>query len=126
MSQIFDALQRSEAERSGASAAEPLQATQVLRNAERLAVSKWKDTTRHGRQEPTEFADRVLPIDQKILHEGPSKASIPTKDDPIPAEGRLNVLSQFKPIAYTLAPNSRHVSFTEKDSAVAEAFRLLG
>jgi hypothetical protein len=42
MSQIFDALQRSEAERAGSPLEAPLQPNDMLRRAERQIASKWE------------------------------------------------------------------------------------
>lgn len=126
MSKIFDALQRSEATRTSDTAGEPLKATDVLRDAERLAATKWKETARPMRKDLAEIADKVRAIDQMAGRDNAAKNSVQEIEETAAAGDRLMVLSQFKPISYTLSPTNRLIAYNDKDSAAAEAFRLLG
>ena len=126
MSKIFDALQRSEATRTSDTAGEPLKATDVLRDAERLAATKWKDSSRPMRKDLAEIADKVRAIDQMVARDNAPKGAAQEIEETASAGDRLMVLSQFKPIQYTLAPTNRLIAYNDKDSAAAEAFRLLG
>lgn len=126
MSQIFDALQRSDSERSGAPAASPLEVTDVLRNAERFAASKWQDTLRNNRVASVEKASRELLSEAPAAPEAPAGVDPAGMQDPIQIEERLGLLNQFKPLPMNLSATSRLICYTEKDSPAAEAFRLLG
>ncbi len=126
MSQIFDALQRSEAERSGNSTKAPLHAPDVLRRAEHLAATKWEDTSRTALPEVDEITGQKLVIVPERLRRV-TPVEVPSNNaDPIRTGERLNVLSQFKTLQYSLAPNHRLICYTEQDSPASEAFRLLG
>ena len=125
MSQIFDALQRSEAERAGNPLETPLEPNDMLRRAERQIASKWESQKVLGDSESLglnlngEGAQHVF----DALTSGSSAADIadsPKHDD------RLRILGQFQTLQISLAPENRLVSLTEQDSPAAEAFRLLG
>jgi len=125
MSQIFNALQRSEVERSGDQPGAQLEAEEVLRNAERLAASGWEDTLRKAKSSSKgtglgASAD-ISALPDMQLRLDPANAS-----DPIALEERLSLLSQFKPLDIALTSDNCLVSFSEQDGPVAEAFRLLG
>lgn len=126
MSQIFDALQRSEAERAGAVDASPLAAAEVLRRAEQLVATKWDGQSLLG------TADSLTPRDLERLKSQPSPDFI--TQDQIPngsgdwakTDDRLRILSQFPTLPFSLTPENRLVSLTDPESPAAEAFRLLG
>ena len=125
MSQIFDALQRSDAERSGERSSDPSQATDVLRRAERYEALKWqKDgATGSGSQDFTDGAQAFEALDPVLL----AAAGISTATADMPKlDQRTNVFSQFQTVDVSLASQSRLVCLTQIDSAAAEAFRLLG
>jgi capsular exopolysaccharide synthesis family protein len=125
MSQIFDALQRSEAERVGTEPL-PLEATEVLRRAERSVATRWDGQTFLGSQETLEVADlerlKVRPGSEvpPQIHQPLGPAESPKGDD------RARILDQFPTIPLSLAPDARLVSVTDQDTPAAEAFRLLG
>ena len=102
MSQIFDALQRSEAERSGADLAQLSVATDLLEVAERRVV---------------QFADEDdRPIENKRQAE----------NDHDTHTVRLDQFSQFQPLRVLVPPQSKLVCITETESLAAEKFRFLG
>lgn len=126
MSQIFDALQRSEADRNGNDSGVPLQAAEILRRAERQIASKWESESLLGGVEAmaVEQADRsAAASDPGFLPSGLSSA---ISSDASKTDDRLNVLGQFPVLHPSVSPDSRLVSLTEQDSPAAEAFRLLG
>jgi capsular exopolysaccharide synthesis family protein len=126
MSQIFDALQRSEAERAGNPLEAPLQANDMLRRAERQIASKWESQTILGGSESVAVED-FNPAKPEPVFDGLGSAPLgagvanSSKHD-----DRLRILGQFQTLQLSLAPESRLVSLTEQDSPAAEAFRLLG
>ena len=58
MSHIFDALQRSEAERSGIDLSALSGATELLQRAERQAASKWETAVLSEQPDATKSAER--------------------------------------------------------------------
>ncbi len=114
MSQIFDALQRSDAERSGDRSSETAQPTDVLKRTEHFEALKWRQSASVALGETVgefEEADHpLLPVDAI------SKDSNP----------RTDVFSRFKPLEVSLGSQGRLVCLTDVDCAAAEAFRLLG
>jgi len=126
MSHIFDALQRSEAERSAIDPSALTGATEMLRRAERRAASKWETAVLPGPPDATNSADRVASFG---LLEMPALAT--TAEAPATAESSLtneysDVFGQFQSLKVSLAPQSRLVCLTDSGSPAAEAFRLLG
>lgn len=125
MSHIFDALQRSEDERSGVDSPEQSEVTELLRRAERRAASKWEATVRRKGNHVSEGAERNESLELQVstpesglpqehaLEESPSRNS------------RADVIPEFQPMPVVLEPQSRLVCFDDNGS-VAEAFRLLG
>lgn len=126
MSQIFDALQRSGAERSSSTQDSPLDVTEVLRSAEKFASTKWEDTLRNSRVAAID--KNSVELKQAVASRNPADVpeDRPMESDPIQAGERLNLLQQFKPLTLGLSPSARLICYTEKDSPASEAFRLLG
>ncbi|HEY6770126.1 MAG TPA: CpsD/CapB family tyrosine-protein kinase [Candidatus Sulfotelmatobacter sp.] len=126
MSHIFDALQRSEAERSEIDPSALTGATEMLRRAERRAASKWETAALPGPPDVTKGADRVasfgpvevLPV--RTATEVPGAAGFSLTNE------SLDVFGQFQSLKVSLAPESRLVCLTDSGSPAAEAFRLLG
>jgi capsular exopolysaccharide synthesis family protein len=125
MSQIFDALQRSEAEREGATTAVPLEATDVLRRAEQYVATKWEGNTLLGTSESLTTEDlQRLKTQPMADFSGPGHTNGAV--EATRADEKLRILGQFPTLPLSIAPESRLVSVTEQDSPAAEAFRLLG
>lgn len=122
MSQIFDALQRSDAERSGDNSPDQLQPTDVLRRAERLeAAGRWQKETGSALAEPGEAlngASGFPSLEPDLL----AAAGVSVA----PSEPRSDVFAQFRSTEVSVNFQSRLVCLTEPDSPAAEAFRLLG
>lgn len=102
MSQIFDAMQRSEAERSGTDPAELSAAADLLEAAERQVV-----------QFATE-GDR------------PPENQQQTENDRRTHKARVDQFSQFQTVRVLVSPQSKLVCITEQESLAAEKFRFLG
>jgi capsular exopolysaccharide synthesis family protein len=111
MSQIFDALQRSEVERSGGDLAELEDATELLRAAERARLS------------PTPRAKMPeLPAESEVAATNPIADMPPKREQPAPAVQN----SEFESLPVSIPGEAKLVSLTEKDSLAAEKFRFLG
>jgi capsular exopolysaccharide synthesis family protein len=125
MSQIFDALQRSEAERQGAEGAVPLQPTEVLKRAERYAATKWADQSlgESGSLKVEDIEESKASSDFGSAANG-SGQQLPF--EPAKTDERLRILSQFRSLPLSVSPESRLVSALDQDTPAAEAFRLLG
>ena len=136
MSHIFDALQRSEAERSGAErprtdAPALSEATEMLRRAERRAASKWEAAAlaedhdaAYGADHSTSLGVLDVPAVPTLPEEPPKAQLLRTEHSPI--DQHLDVFGQFQSLKVSLSPQSRLVCLTDGGSPAAEAFRLLG
>ena len=124
MSQIFDALQRAQAEQSGVET-DPLHATDVLRRAERLAATKWESQSLLGEKNGLEIEDLGAGL---ALGDDASSNNdhSPSFAEPAKSDERLRILSQFRSLPFAVSPESRLVSVLAEDTPAAEAFRLMG
>lgn len=102
MSQIFDALQRTEAKRSGVEPAKLTSAVELLESAERQAVQ--------------------VPIDGERWEDDQSAAGNADQTGK-PGVGQW---AQFPVVQVMVAPQSKLVCITDADSLAAEKFRFLG
>jgi len=108
MSQIFDALQKSDSEDAGADAPNASkEATALLLRAERKAVAAWETATLHDQQ------------DAAVTN------SIAGAED-LDTEERRDGFDEIQRLKVSPVPQGRLVSLTDRDSPAAEAFRLLG
>jgi capsular exopolysaccharide synthesis family protein len=125
MSRIFDALKRSEAERSGIDLPELSDATEMLQHAERGTASRWKTAVLCEQSDATKSADRdasfALPGKPPI---GTTPATS-TVVELLQTEESLDPLGQFQSLQVSPTLQSRLVSLTDGTSPAAEAFRLL-
>lgn len=126
MSHIFDALQRSESERSGSGSSAPTDATELLRSIERRAASKWAAAVLVEPSSPMPGAGRDTPFGPR---EGPPDAAaveaLPVSE-PSATEGDEDIFGQFQPLQTSVTPQNRLICVTDNESPGAEAFRLLG
>jgi capsular exopolysaccharide synthesis family protein len=124
MSHIFDALQRSEAERSGKSVSPLSAVTELLERAERGAASL-RDTApeldplgpSHSlEREKNNFLPKLTSVaEPEALLEVDSRAG----------DQGMAELAQCQTLHLSLSPQNRLVSVSDIDSPAAEAFRLL-
>jgi capsular exopolysaccharide synthesis family protein len=104
MSRIFEALQRSESERSGVATAPPALATELLQAVER-------DTIR--------IAPKDLPAQELTPHDFAEQEF--TENDFV-----KNDLSEFQTLTVSLPQDSKLICLTAPESFGAEKFRFLG
>ena len=126
MSRIFDALQRSESERSGDDSSALPQGPDLLRRAERAAASNWDAVVTHVEPETTSVAtdDGGAERDSlPVLEIGGASRSHPND---LSVERRSEILGQFQSLEISLPPQSRLVCLTDRENPTAEAIRLLG
>jgi capsular exopolysaccharide synthesis family protein len=126
MSHIFDALQRSEAERSGIDLSALSGATALLERAERRAASKWDTAILSEQPDATKSAETVTSFG---LLGGPPIATETGEAVPAelsPPDERFDPIGQFQSLQISLTPQSRLLCLTDSGSPAAEAFRLLG
>jgi capsular exopolysaccharide synthesis family protein len=131
MSRIFDALQRSEAERSGSNLTTEPDATELLRHAERRAVSEWESVAPPVPQAPApprkaEQNGHASTSNGAASSTGSgSRRSASTAIEEPSSEERPAILDQFQILRVSAPAQGRLVSVSDKESPAAEAFRLL-
>lgn len=130
MSNIFDALQRSEAENSGAELTGLLEAAELLRRAERRATSQWEAETGSGRREPVPPArEPVPPVREPLLAVSEKTVAatleMPPAPEPVTAPAVVEGHAEFQTISLPLEARNRLMCFTNPDGMAAEAFRML-
>ena len=99
MSRIFEALQRSESERSGTPLAPPALATELLQVVEREAFGQAPMESPVSDLDPQDFVEEQLPD---------------------------NDLRRFRSLPVSLPPDSKLICLTAQESFGAEKFRFLG
>jgi capsular exopolysaccharide synthesis family protein len=126
MSLVFDALQRSEAARSGVDLAALSGATEVLQLAELHALAERKNAIQFDQLGATQSAEqgRSLPLQAVPPAE-------PAVEAPGPAEPSLNdqrseMFGEFESLQVSVPPESRLVCLTDNESLAAEKFRFVG
>ena len=127
MSLIFDALQRSEAERSGVDLAALPAATEVLRLAELRALSERRscDTVRGAGRE-RKAQSQIGHFRHKQAAIGATAVAVPGPAEPSLNDQRLEVFGQFQSLQVSVPAQSRLVCLTDNQSLAAEKFRFVG
>ena len=128
MSLIFDALQRSEAERSGVDSSALPAATEVLELAELHAVSERNVATK------SEKTGRSAKRGTRHVVCGPASSANCCRSKLIPPPAELSlidkhlddVFAQFQSQQVVVPAKNRLVCFTDSESLAAENFRFLG
>jgi capsular exopolysaccharide synthesis family protein len=125
MSLIFDALQRSEGERSGVDLSTVSTATELLQLIEHQVASNSRFTTQHKSSDSPGKTDQTtrIPLDQTQPIAGTGKAAV---DKELSLSDRhLKQFSQFQSLHVDSSPLNTLVCLTDKDSLAAEKFRFL-
>ena len=104
MSQIFDALQRSEAERAGSPLEAPLETNDMLRRAERQIASKWESQTVLGGSESVAVEEIKSDRPQNIFDGLVSGITPSGKTNSSKHDDRLRILGQFQSLQLSLSP----------------------
>ncbi len=126
MSRIFDALQRSESERSGVDTATLPQGPDLLRRAERAAASNWDASGVRVEPETTNVAVEDERAEQTVIPISPTSAQPQLHPKDQPTELPANLLSHCQTLEISMLPQSRLVCLTDRENPTAEAIRLLG
>jgi capsular exopolysaccharide synthesis family protein len=124
MSHIFDALQRSEAERSGFDLSSTPVATELLERAERQAISKFNGATE------VMPLGAVAPLEQeapfRAVADLPIAADISAPDLRVaPGDEGPEILHRCQTLQLSVTPQNRLVTLAGGDTPATEAFRLL-
>ena len=126
MSRIFDALQRLESERSGEDSSSLPQGPDLLRRAEHRAAARWEAA---GYSSDVDVAETSLEEEIEVIEVAPLPVAAkptPRAAESLSNEKRAEILEKFPSLKILLAPQSRLVCLTDKESPTAEAIRLLG
>ena len=125
MSQIFDALQRSEAERSGNGSA-AARATELLQRTESYVASKWgTEETTEGKSVADGDGLGVPPLlENEMLR--PMGTETADAAPALPVKDRADESKQFEFLRISVPPEGRLVSLPNTESPAGEAFHLLG
>lgn len=129
MSHIFEALQRSESERTGIDLRELSAAIELLEIAEQDATARNDNAVppeqveqyqveQHQTIETTEMAQLAQPTPGKA-------AAAPISTEPSPKGAAFDQFSQFTPLRTLVAPEGKLVALTDPESLAAEKFRFL-
>jgi capsular exopolysaccharide synthesis family protein len=126
MSQIFEALLRSEAERTGSRPVMQTEATELLQSVEHGAASRWASSA------PLDRSDTAAEGERDVLHE---RELVPTHAEILAAAGLSrnhlpaepsDIWAQFQSLSVAPHSEGRLTSLTGEGNPTAEAFRLLG
>jgi capsular exopolysaccharide synthesis family protein len=123
MSHIFDALQRSEVERTGMDLPAPSVATELLQLVESEAAAKLEMGIL-PQIRATEIGGTESSVPLQALPEAAPGVELPVTVDPLPDNGS-DQFSQFESLRVLVPPQSRLVCVTDKESLAAEKFRFL-
>jgi capsular exopolysaccharide synthesis family protein len=124
MSHIFDALQRSEAEKSGVDVSSLAEPTEMLRRAERRAASKWEGAAVLDEPAVAVAPERDRPL-LTVVETQPAPPSKAVEPEPALSGDGSDIFSRFRALSVELPAQSRLVSLAQSGSPAAEAFRLL-
>ena len=126
MSQIFDGLQRSEAERSGTDVAALPGATELLRRSERQAASRWEAGVLSEQPPVTKSAELNASIISIATPQPGRTPEASAAVEPLRPEKLADPFGECQSLQVSLVPESRLACLTDTGSPAAEAFRLLG
>jgi capsular exopolysaccharide synthesis family protein len=121
MSQIFDALLRSEAERSGNATVKDAESAQLLQHVEEQVASKWGSVDSLDARMTSESDSRrafSAEISYQLRENTAATAVFELENHP-------DVWSAFQSLQVAHSPEQRLVCYTDNASPTAEAFRLL-
>jgi len=126
MSRIFDALQRSEAERSGDASEAASRVTELLQRTESHVASKWgaQETVEHRSAAVNGRRDTPVAVKTELAE----AAAAENLDTPVllPIDRHAEVPAQFQSLAVSNFTQGRLVCVPNGESPAVEAFHLLG
>ena len=127
MSNIFDALLKSEAKRSGTDLRASEGATELLQVVERRAVSERETgVPSETAVAPAVVADREASLPQQPVPSFPAALEFPTATESATVNVQVDQFSHFQSLGVQVPPDCRLVCVTDKESLAAEKFRFLG
>jgi capsular exopolysaccharide synthesis family protein len=132
MSQIFDALQRSEAERSGKDPAAASRAIELLQRTESFAAAKRSVSETHNSWNTAVVTESGIATAEAIREPEVGVAADLLTGSPVsvnaalPVEERVEGPLQCEVLSVTATPESHLVSLPNNESPASEAFHLLG
>jgi capsular exopolysaccharide synthesis family protein len=126
MSRLFDALQKSEAERSGIDLSALATATELLQLAERQAVAERETAVQPEPPDATEIAERETPFPLQAMPPVATAVEAPVAAELSLNDKRLDQFPQFRSLPVLVPPQNRLVCLTDNESLAAEKFRFLG
>src|SRR5215472_12850614 len=119
MSQIFDAILRSEAERTGKDVGAETAATELLKRAENLVAPEHSANQRgNGAGIKSDDGSAIVEALRKTDR---TESSAHTAVAPISPAGIESGQQEYETIRWSLSPQSRLVCLPEAESAAAEA-----
>ena len=126
MSRIFDALQRSESERTGVDLSALSAATEVLQLAELHAVSERNAATQFERPSEIQSLEHDMPV--PLQAERPDAPGVKSHGSAEPSlnDKHLDKLATFRSLEVSVPPPNQLVCLGESESLAAEKFRFLG
>jgi capsular exopolysaccharide synthesis family protein len=125
MSLIFDALQRSESERSGAGLSTLRGATEVLRSAELHAASERQAQSQLEQSSAMQHAGRDATSPSPAFESALPAADSPAVAELSPRDKHLDAFGQYQVLTLSVPPQSRLVALNDSESLAAEKFRFL-
>ena len=125
MSHIFDALQRSEAERSGADLSSMSFATELLERAERQATSQWAGTPAFQQPGASEPLEHEAPFHIEAGLPIAADLDVPVGLKLSPADESADIVRQCQILNLSVTSENRLASLAGSDTPATEAFRLL-
>jgi protein-tyrosine kinase len=126
MSRIFDALQKSEGERSGVDLSTLTAATELLQLVERQSVSEWETTAQAGGLDGTGNVKRDRPSSIQATSSVATIAESSETAGLLLSDKQLDQLAHFQSLHVSITPQSQLVCLSDSESLAAENFRFLG
>lgn len=126
MSEIFDALQRSESGDQKKDTIGPLRALDVLRRAEELAQSNWDHARTTSSSRSEELVEFEAMLKQGVLDSSVREPNVALGRQVSPIRERTIQPGQFRAVPVSVTADSHLVCVADADSPAAEAFQLLG
>ncbi len=125
MSHLFDAIQRSEAERTGVQSAEAPAATEFLAKVEKRAAEEWETGEKARSAKPRREIAPVAPGNRTVQETAASSPRQPAAGEPVRSRQDAETFPDFPVVQIETQAQSRLVCLTDEDDAATEAFRLL-
>jgi Mrp family chromosome partitioning ATPase len=124
MSKIFDALKRSEGERTGNESTAMPQGPELLREAERRAASSW-DAVVSVKEADSEVANEDTRVFTSQFVSNAAATGAPLPPSLLNLGERAEIFNRFPALSISVPSESHLACLTDRKSPTAEAVRLL-